>query len=1363
MRKVFTLLTFIVFVGASVKAQVASKAQVAKQLITTITGSDRPSDEDLSAMKLSVETYSRNNGVSHVYFQQHIGEIPVYNAIMGVHVTRDNKLLIYNSRFASLKGQDNLVTNPVLTPEQAVQSAITALNLKSTAPLVLKQPGTGPIKYTVFDKGSVACEDIKVQLIYQPTDKQGIRLAWQVEIYTVKQTDYWVVRIDAATGQLLDKNNYVVSCDFGVSGNRTCKHGFTPFKKISETPAVHTPMFMLPTMDKSNNITKKKFTPFFADGSSYSVYPYPVESPNHTVPLPPADGRVTVNEPSTAGSPFGWHDTNGVVGAEFTTTQGNNVHAYTDIDADNLPDAGSSPDGGAGLDFIFPIDLTLAPSTYRPAAVTNLFYWNNFFHDFMYGYGFDEPSGNFQVNNYGNGGTGNDDVRAEAQDGSGTNNANFFTPADGSRPRMQMFIGTNPTPDVDGDLDNLVIVHEYGHGVSNRLTGGPANVSCLGNQEQMGEGWSDWYGLMLTMKPTDVATTQRPVGTYLFGQPTTGPGIRPAPYTTDMLVNPAVYDDIKTLAVPHGVGYVWASMIWDLSWELIAKYGMAAGFNVAMNIVTEGMKLQPCSPGFVDGRDAILAADLSLYSGANRCLIWRVFARRGLGFSANQGLSSSRSDGTQAFDLPPTCFVDAVPTTISVCQPNNAVATINVGDGYSGPVTLSVSGNPAGTSVSFSVNPVTGPSSSTLTIGNTGAAVAGTYPITVSGTDGSLTYSDNFSLSIQSAAPAATTLTAPANGAVNVANPVLTWNALAAAETYEVQVATDAGFVTIVASATGLISPNYTPAGLLNLTTYYWRTRAVNICGIGNYSSVFSFTTANVTCATTPSTNVPVTISSSGTPTITSTLAIPTCGTITGVKVQNLNITHTWVGDLRVTLTSPVGTIITLFDRPGVPASSFGCSGDNLALNFDDAAILTAANFENTCGNLPAISGTFQPISALSGLNGENMSGTWTLTVQDFASGDGGTLDSWGLEICSTPCPAPPTITTTGTLSPFTSCSGTASAEQTFTVSGADLTANLVVTAPADFEVSTTSGSGFGSSVTLIPSSGTVPTTTIYVRMAATAVGSPSGNIACTSTGATTQNVAVSGVATAQPTPADAGLDKTICANPGSVAMTGNTPSVGTGTWTQVAGPAAGNIVSPNSPTTNITGLTTPGTYTFQWTITNAPCPPSSDEVDVVVNPNPPTPAISGGNVTVCQGTTVTLSAPADPNYTYQWARHLATEPWVNMGTGQTQAVTTSGLYRVTVTNQFGCSTTSTDVYVNVADYVFNGSLGAGDPQQTGRINRFGVVSTCAAPKVCPGIFSAVGARFYDAYTITNIRAVPVCATIGLNSNCGTNIFNVAY
>jgi subtilisin-like proprotein convertase family protein len=484
-----------------------------------------------------------------------------------------------------------------------------------------------------------------------------------------------------------------------------------------------------------------------------------------------------------------------------------------------------------------------------------------------------------------------------------------------------------------------------------------------------------------------------------------------------------------------------------------------------------------------------------------------------------------------------------------------------------------------------------------MTIGNTGAAAPGTYTVTVSGTDGVSTYNDNFSLTIQFAAPGATTLTSPANGAVNVANPVLNWGSLPAAQTYEVQVATDAGFTTIVASATGLTSPSYTPAGLINLTTYYWRTRAVNICGNGMYSSIFSFTTANIICGTTASTNVPVTIPT-GPATVTSTLAIPTCGTITGVKVQNLNITHTWVGDLRVTLTSPLGTIITLFDRPGRTTTGAGCSGDNLAVGFDDAAILTATDFENACGNLPAISGTYQPVNLLSGLNGQNMQGTWTLTVHDEAAGDGGTLDSWQLEICSTPCGATPTITTTGTLTSFTACSGNASAEQSFTVSGTDLTANLVVTAPADFEVSTTSGSGFGSSVSLVPSSGTVPVTTIYVRMAATATGTPSGNITCTSTGATTQNIAVSGTVNTAPTitcPANITVSNAAnqCGNTvsytptvaGSPAPT-VTYSFSGATTGSGSGDGSGSFFNVGTTTVTLTATNTCGTASCSFTVT---------------------------------------------------------------------------------------------------------------------------------------------------------------------------------
>ncbi|MBK9957456.1 MAG: M36 family metallopeptidase [Chitinophagaceae bacterium] len=109
-----------------------------------------------------------------------------------------------------------------------------------------------------------------------------------------------------------------------------------------------------------------------------------------------------------------------------------------------------------------------------------------------YNYGFTEVAGNFQSNNLGRGGLGNDAVNADAQDGGGTNNANFSTPSDGSSGRMQMYLWSG-SPQKDGDVDNGVVLHEFTHGISNRLTGGPALSGCLQNTEQMGEGWGDYF------------------------------------------------------------------------------------------------------------------------------------------------------------------------------------------------------------------------------------------------------------------------------------------------------------------------------------------------------------------------------------------------------------------------------------------------------------------------------------------------------------------------------------------------------------------------------------------------------------------------------------------------------------------------------------------------------------------------------------------------------------------------------------------------------------------------------------------------------------------------------------------------------
>jgi hypothetical protein len=256
--------------------------------------------------------------------------------------------------------------------------------------------------------------------------------------------------------------------------------------------------------------------------------------------------------------------------------------------------------------------------------------------------------------------------------------------------------------ELDGDFDNGIISHEYGHGISTRLTGGSASSNCLGNAEQMGEGWSDWFGLMLTIEPGDLATDNRGIGTFVTGEATNGFGIRPVPYNTDFAVNDFTYDASNwdgagfptNISEPHGIGFVWCTMLWDLSWALIDAYGYDAdlyngtgGNNIAMELVIQGLKLQPCDPGFVDGRDAILQADMLLNGGANQCLIWNVFANRGLGNSASQGSANSRTDQVEAFDMPPgivnvsVSFIDDVTLTADLA--GATYAWVDCNDNYS--------------------------------------------------------------------------------------------------------------------------------------------------------------------------------------------------------------------------------------------------------------------------------------------------------------------------------------------------------------------------------------------------------------------------------------------------------------------------------------------------------------------------------------------------------------------------------------------------------------------------------------------------------------------------------------------------------
>jgi len=603
----------------------------------------RLENNELGSQDVSWELTSRHissaSGIEHIYFRQTIDGIPVYGSESSIHLMPGGEVLSANDRFVSNTGQlRSGASAPSLTATQAVQRAASLLNYNINGSLNVIQRGNDSVQSTVLSGGGISLSDIPVSLVYQLDQNGQLVLAWDLSIESINQQEWKSVRIDANTGDLVDTADWMTSCNFDHDHSQ---HGDVELDYNAN-------LYDIPNYDE---LMAKQAS---AAGCSecYQAFEIPLESPffgPFTTAVQPADPIA---------SPFGWHDTDGVPGAEFTVTKGNNVDAYEDGD-----NPGYQPDGGATLDFTgYPFDQNYTPANqYEDAAITNLFYWNNIIHDVMYQYGFDEVAGNFQENNYGNGGNGSDSVDAEAQDGSGTCNANFATPPDGSNSRMQMYICNNR----DGDFDNMVIIHEYGHGISNRLTGGPSASGCLQNTEQMGEGWSDWYGAVMTMQAGDLGTDARGVGTYLFGQGPNGNGIRPFPYSTDLAVNPQTYDDIKTSAVPHGVGSVWATMLWEVTWSLIDEYGwdpdiynftgdvnQDAGNVQALALVTEALKIQPCSPGFVDGRDAVIAADQALYGGANVCRIWDAFAKRGLGVSAQQGSSNSRSDGVEAFDTP---------------------------------------------------------------------------------------------------------------------------------------------------------------------------------------------------------------------------------------------------------------------------------------------------------------------------------------------------------------------------------------------------------------------------------------------------------------------------------------------------------------------------------------------------------------------------------------------------------------------------------------------------------------------------------------------------------------------------------------
>ncbi|PIF44145.1 putative secreted protein (Por secretion system target) [Chryseobacterium sp. 52] len=735
-----------------------------------------------------------------VGIQQTINDIPVFGSSANVLI-RDGKVLSFADTFiktypSSVKGK------PSAMKEALVAGAAKKLNGLSTV------------------KNSEGKEEaLKTNLVYFAKDGNLI-LGYQFNIEEKGTGNLWNVIISSDDGSVLYRENMVISCNFHDDAYEHLPTGLPQTEQNNIQPSV------IPTHIKSETHQINKNFVLAPDNASYNVLPFPVEAPSF-------GSRVLLNNPwDITASPEGWHSdgTN-----HYTNTRGNNAYAYTDELGNNTIQF--SPDGGAARAFDFPMDVTLPPQNYTSAAVTNLFYVNNKMHDVFYKFGFTETARNFQTSNFAAGGTGNDAVLAEARDGGAYNNANFQSPAEGTAPRMQMYlfepaqmqnlfynspaaytgrtpasktaqfgpklegnppvtgnlalsvpadgctavaagsltgkiavlnaagpancgfavktknlqnggaIGVvqyHPNSDVpvplggsdttitiptimigktegeflvaeitngavinatlkydklgyvykDGSLDNGIVAHEYGHGITNRMTGTGNNCLNYGtSNEQMGEGWSDFFALMLTNKPGDNASVSRAIGTFAASQPTDGPGIRPAKYSPDFAVNNFTYartngmkvNDVLAGILPitradvHSIGFVWATMLWDLNWKYVEKYGYNSnvladpnsGSARVLQLVVDALKLQQCNPNFIQGRNAILAAEMAKTNGVDKCMIWKVFAKRGLGVNAAPGgltgmyqgfnqPAPDLSDQVENFAVPEECNVLAV-------------------------------------------------------------------------------------------------------------------------------------------------------------------------------------------------------------------------------------------------------------------------------------------------------------------------------------------------------------------------------------------------------------------------------------------------------------------------------------------------------------------------------------------------------------------------------------------------------------------------------------------------------------------------------------------------------------------------------
>ncbi|EUC62782.1 extracellular metalloproteinase MEP [Rhizoctonia solani AG-3 Rhs1AP] len=365
--------------------------------------------------------------------------------------------------------------------------------------------------------------------------------------------------------------------------------------------------------------------------TSYRVTPFTSQDPTGA-------GFIVATDPyDKSASPNGWHQ----YGTTTTTsTSGNNVLSYTGTTSGTTSQ--SSPINI--YDYIRNPDLSPSEGPNPDAARVNVFYIANMVHDLTYRYGFTEKTWNYQQDNRGLGGLGNDRVEIEVQ----SHLPGLITvPADGRSAKIYLGAWSQG----DGAFQNDVTVHELMHGIVGRLTGG-GTAKCFTTAEahELNEGWADAF-------PDLIQRTTAVDRDFSIAIWANGKNLRTYPYSTNISVNPRMYGDASTASDALAIAELWAVIWHDIIMLLIKERGFASnlldptltsGNTIALHLMIDGLIIQPCNPTFITARDAIIQADANRYNGANKCTLWKGFAKRGLGYGATTIKANSDT-------LPPGC------------------------------------------------------------------------------------------------------------------------------------------------------------------------------------------------------------------------------------------------------------------------------------------------------------------------------------------------------------------------------------------------------------------------------------------------------------------------------------------------------------------------------------------------------------------------------------------------------------------------------------------------------------------------------------------------------------------------------------